>query len=141
MNDFTLVTSKVIAAPKSKVWDAIINPEIIKQYLFGTEAKSDWKVGSTITYSGMWEGKSYEDKGNILAMETEKFFKYNYWSSMSGTEDKPENYAEITYELSEEPEGTLFTLSQSAIPTQELHDHHEKNWKMVLEGMKKVIEQ
>jgi uncharacterized protein YndB with AHSA1/START domain len=46
--------SVVINAPAAKVWDALINPEMIRQYLFGTEALSDWKAGSQITYKGIW---------------------------------------------------------------------------------------
>ena len=140
-DDFTLTTSVVINASRAKVWDAVINPEIIKQYLFGTEAISEWKVGSSILYKGQWEGKSYEDKGIIVAMEPEKLFQYKYWSSMSGTEDKPENYADITYELIEVEEGIQFQLTQSGIATQEMYDHSKNNWQMVLGGMKKILEQ
>ena len=32
-----------IDAPVDKVWDALINPEMIKKYMFGTTAISDWK--------------------------------------------------------------------------------------------------
>ena len=41
-----------INAPASKVWDALTNPDLIKQYLFGTEVTTDWQVGSPITYRG-----------------------------------------------------------------------------------------
>jgi hypothetical protein len=45
-----LVVKKEIEnnADVSKVWNALINPELIKQYLFGTEAVSEWKIGSPI---------------------------------------------------------------------------------------------
>jgi len=43
---FAARKSITINAPAAKVWDALINPELIKQYLFGTEAISDWEVGS-----------------------------------------------------------------------------------------------
>ena len=43
----------VINAEVSAVWDALINPELIKQYLFGTEAISEWKIGSTIVFRGV----------------------------------------------------------------------------------------
>jgi uncharacterized protein YndB with AHSA1/START domain len=58
----TARTSITIHAPVSGVWEALTEPELIKQYLFGTEAVSDWKVGSSIAYKRVWEGKSYEDK-------------------------------------------------------------------------------
>ena len=64
--------SIIVHAPAAKVWEALTNPAMIKQYLFGTEAISDWKVGSPITYKGEWQGKQYEDKGTIVELEPEK---------------------------------------------------------------------
>ncbi len=46
-----------ISAPIATVWDALVNPEMIKQYMFGTNAVSDWKEGSPIVWKGEWEGK------------------------------------------------------------------------------------
>ena len=58
---FAAAASVTIAATAERVWDALTNPSLIKQYLFGTDAISDWKPGSPITYRGVWEGKPYED--------------------------------------------------------------------------------
>src|ERR1700755_2518587 len=82
------------------VWDALTNPTTIKKYFFGTDTHTDWKVGSPIRFTGEWQGKKYEDKGTILAVEKNKLIKYSYWSSMSGIEDKPENYLIVTFDLS-----------------------------------------
>ena len=38
-------------------------------------------------------------KAPSLAMEPRKLIKYNYWSSMPGIEDKPENYTVRTLNL------------------------------------------
>ncbi|MGZ8523852.1 MAG: SRPBCC domain-containing protein [Chitinophagaceae bacterium] len=35
--------------PVSKVWEALTRSEIIKQYFFGTDVKSDGKVRSLVT--------------------------------------------------------------------------------------------
>ena len=40
--------------------------------MFGTDAVSDWKEGSPITWKGEWEGKHYEDRGVILRLEPER---------------------------------------------------------------------
>jgi uncharacterized protein YndB with AHSA1/START domain len=130
-----------INAGAAGVWDALVNPKKIKQYLFGTETISDWKVGSRITYKGVWEGKEYQDGGIILQCVPEKIFQSTYWSSMSGTEDKPENYVTVTYELSKEGDGTLLTLIQDNCKTEEQKKHLESNWSMVLEALKKVVEE
>jgi uncharacterized protein YndB with AHSA1/START domain len=137
----TLQIKTPFNAPVSKVWKAIVTPEIIKKYLFGTEVISDWKKGSPIAFRGSWEGKSYEDKGIILAIETEKLFRYTYWSSMSETPDIPENYAEVSYALSQENGQTIFTLTQGGIASEESKKHSEDNWKMVMGNLKKVLEE
>jgi len=132
--------SVTIKATKAKVWDAITNPEMIKKYFFGTETTSDFKKGSPIYYRGVWEGKPYEDKGTVLEVEKEKILKHDYWSSFSGTEDKPENYATVTYILSGSDGKVTLTVTQSNLKSEEQRDHSEKNWETVLNGLKNLIE-
>ncbi|MDB5137221.1 MAG: hypothetical protein JWP37_3824 [Mucilaginibacter sp.] len=136
----SLSTSMTINAPAAIVWEALTNPAIVKQYFFGTNVKSDWKVGSPITFEGEWEGKAYQDKGTILDIETGKFVKYDYWSSMSGTEDTPENYADISYSLSGENGKTVLTVTQNNIKNKESKEHSEQNWQSVFGKMKEMIE-
>jgi len=129
-----------IDAPKSRVWEALTNPKLIKQYLFGTEVTTDWQVGSPITYKGTWEGKNYEDKGQVLENKPEKLLVSTFWSSLSGVPDLPENYQTVRYELSVEGNKTRLSLTQDNNATQEAASHSEQNWNMVLEGMKKLLE-
>jgi uncharacterized protein YndB with AHSA1/START domain len=140
MKNITATESITLNAPRQKVWDALTKPELIQQYFFGTYASSDWKVGSPITFKGEWEGKHYEDKGTILEVRSGRLLRYNFWSSMSGMKDKPENYVIITYELSENNGETLLTITQENIPTEEMKDHSEQNWRKVLEGLKRLVE-
>jgi uncharacterized protein YndB with AHSA1/START domain len=136
----SLNTSITINAPAAKVWQALIDPKIVKQYFFGTNVKSDWKKGSPIIWEGEWEGKTYQDTGTILDIEPGKYVKYNYWSSMSGTGNKPENYADITYGLSEKDGQTILTITQDNIKNKESKEHSEQNWKSVFGKMKEMIE-
>lgn len=138
----TFISQSTIAinAPASKVWDALIKPELIKQYLFGTEVTTDWQVGSPITYKGEWEGKTYEDKGKVLQVEKEKLLVSTFWSSLSALADIPENYKTVRYELSVDDKGTRLTITQDHNISQEEADHSGQNWKMVLEGIKKLVE-
>jgi uncharacterized protein YndB with AHSA1/START domain len=139
-NDLIVKKTIFINAATAAVWDALTDPQKIKKYLFGTEAISDWKVGSRITYKGVWQGKEYEDGGTILKLIPGKIFQSTYWSSMSGMEDKPENYMTVTYELSKKDGGTLLSLTQDNCKTEEQKKHLEENWSMVLESLKKVAE-
>jgi len=51
---YTLVatTSIRIDATPAKVWKALTTPRLIKKYLMGRDVTSDWKQGSSITYTG-----------------------------------------------------------------------------------------
>ena len=129
-----------INVPTSKVWDALTKPDLIKQYMFGTQVTTDWKVGSPITYKGEWNGKAYEDKGKVLQVEPGKLLVSTFWSSLSGLTDIPENYKTVSYELSAEGRGTNLTITQDNNDSQEEANHSEQNWKMVLEGIKKLLE-
>ncbi len=141
MKDTFTATAKVtIRANAARVWDALTNPVLIKQYLFGTETKSDWKVGSPITYTGTWEGKRYEDKGKILELVPSRLLKSTYWSSMGGKPDRPENYNTVTWELAQNGAETTVTVTQDNNPSRESADHSAGNWKMVLGAMKDLLE-
>jgi uncharacterized protein YndB with AHSA1/START domain len=129
-----------INAPVNKVWQALTDPALIKEYLFGTNTITDWKKGSTITYEGEWQGKAYKDKGVIVDIVPEKLLHTTYWSSMSGKEDKAQNYNNVIYELKAENEGTLVTISQDNIENEKQLEHMNQNWGMVLDNMKKLLE-
>jgi uncharacterized protein YndB with AHSA1/START domain len=129
-----------IHATASSVWDALTNPELIRKYMFGTNTISDWKKGSPIVWKGEWKGKAYEDKGQILEIIPNKLLSYTHFSPLTGEEDMPENYHTVTIELQESSEATGLILTQDKNATEEAKAHSEENWKMVLEGLKKVAE-
>lgn len=140
--NFVARTQIIVDAPPDVVWRALTDPDIVKQYMYGTNMETDWKVGSPITWKGEWQGKPYEDKGTILAVEPKKLLKVTHWSPMGGSEDRPENYHTLTYVLSDDGHTTTLTLEQDNNPTQEAADTMaEKNWGPVLEGMKAAAEQ
>ncbi|HUX22416.1 MAG TPA: SRPBCC family protein [Spirochaetia bacterium] len=137
---FTARAEIVILAPAERVWEALVTPALIKEYLFGTEASSDWRVGSAITYRGVWQGKPYEDKGVIEELVPNARYQSTYWSPMSGTPDLPENYSTVTWELEGAPGGTLLRVSQDNNPTEESASHSKGNWEMVLGKIKELLE-
>jgi uncharacterized protein YndB with AHSA1/START domain len=130
-----------IQAPASKVWQALTDPEMIRQYFYGTEVITDWKVGSQILWKGEWEGKEYLEKGTILKSEPPRLLQYTYFSSLSQLEDAPENYANITYALDEDEGTTTLTVRQENIADENEREQSEKNWAMVLGNMKQLLEE
>jgi uncharacterized protein YndB with AHSA1/START domain len=141
MNNLTGSASVNIKAPISKVWEAITKPEIIKQYLFGTNTITDWKVGSPVQFQGNYEGKDYVDRGTVLAFQTEELLKFSYFSSMSGKEDKPENYVTVSYKLQRLGDNeTSLQILQENIADEKTKEHSENNWKKVLATLKNLLE-
>jgi uncharacterized protein YndB with AHSA1/START domain len=139
-HDFPATQSITIGAPVDRVWNALTNPDMIRQYLFGTEAVSDWKEGSPIIYRGEWQGKAYEDKGMVVKVVPETYLETTYWSGLEGHPDLPENYKRVIYKLVTEKSGTRVTVTQENNASKEEKSHSEQNWKMVLEGMKRILE-
>ena len=142
LTDNSLIAQATVSinAPGQKVWEALTNPNLIKQYLFGTTVTTDWQVGSPITYEGQWQGKSYQDKGIVLQVEPGKLLVSTYWSSMAGLPDTPENYKTVRYELSSKGARTRLTVTQDNNATLEEASHSSENWKIVLEGIKTLLE-
>jgi uncharacterized protein YndB with AHSA1/START domain len=141
MNDLTAVSTENIDAPVSKVWEALVTPPLIKQYLHGTDVETDWKPGSAIVFRGQWKGKTYEDKGTIKKFEPNKLIQYSFWSSLAGKEDDPENYILVTYKLEQKGEGTeLSVLAQDPNADERTKEHMEQNWSMVLKSLKEMLE-
>jgi uncharacterized protein YndB with AHSA1/START domain len=139
-NAFVAKATILVDVPAARVWDALTQPQLIKQYLFGTQVTTDWRVGSPITYEGTWEGKAYKDKGKVLQVEPGKLLVTTFWSSLSGLPDCPESYQTVRYELSTETGGTRLTITQDNNATQEDANHSAQNWSLVLDGMKKMLE-
>jgi uncharacterized protein YndB with AHSA1/START domain len=138
---FEAVKTVTIDAPRAEVWDALTKPDKVKQYMHGTDLSTDWKEGSPISWKGEWKGKSYEDKGQVLEVEPLKRLMYTHWSPMGGTEDKPENYHTLTYELTGDDATTTLTLKQDNNATQdEANKMAEDNWGPVLKGLKETAE-
>lgn len=138
--NFTAHASVMIDAPAEKVWDALTRPEIIKKYFFGTDTVTDWKVGGPIQFSGEFNGKRYKDRGTVMAFEPHTLIRYQYWSSLSGLPDEPENYLTISYFLTEIESKTRLDISQENVRNELARDHSEENWRKVLANLKRVVE-
>ena len=110
--------SIAINATPDRVWDALINPEQTKKYMFGCETVSDWKPGSALLWKGNYEGKEMVFvKGNILSIETGRFLSYSTIDPNSGIADIPENYLTVTYALTSQNGQTVLTVTQGDYAT------------------------
>jgi len=137
--DFKAEYKTIINASLEKVWDALTHPETIKQYFFGTQLITDWKIGSPVLFQGEWEGKSYNDKGTVLEYIENEKLAYSYLSTWSGKEDQPENYLWVYYEVNRIEDKTELTVQQSNYDQERAIDSVD-NWEALIDEMKKLIE-
>lgn len=146
MSEETAKVSILVDAPPKQVWEALVDPVAIKKYFMGTTVKTDWKVGSPISWSGEWKGKPFSDKGEILECDASKVLSYSHWSPLTGADDSPENYHVVTTTLHKTDRGTIVDLTQSNLAggvsaaDRASRADYEKNWTTVLEGLKATVE-
>lgn len=129
-----------INADALKIWDVLTNPDKIVLYT-GSITKTDWLMGSPITWEGEMHGMKYQNKGKVLENIPHQLLRFTYWSGMGGDADAPENYSEITYEL--KPLGNeiiKFTYSRIKIPTQIETQIFEEHLQSMLEEIKQLSE-
>ena len=140
MNDLGASSSITIDAPVEKVWRALTTPELIKTWFFGVDTESDWESGSSLVHRGEWQGKPYEDRGEILKSDPPTLLVHTHWSDLSGLPDQPENYQEVTWALEEEGRKTKLTVTERNLPSEEAKAVSEQGWKAALTGLKGVLE-
>jgi uncharacterized protein YndB with AHSA1/START domain len=129
-----------VAAPASRVWKALTDPETIAKYFFGSQVQTDWQPGSPIVWKGEYEGKRYEDKGEILEVEQNRLLRVTHFSPMTGLPDKPENYHTLTYTLDERGGSTHVSLSQDNNGSEAEAERATANWMTMLNGLKSTVE-
>ncbi len=137
-----------IEATANKVWDALVNPEKTKIYMFGCETVSDWKVGSSLLWKGSYQGKEMVFvRGNILKIEPEKVLIYTTIDPNSTIDDISQNYLTVTYILEESEGKTLFKVTQGDYSTvaegerryTEAYNNGE-GWNPILGQIKQLVE-
>lgn len=124
----------------AKVWNALVNPDIIAQYFPGVETITDWKVGSELIYVHNQQGQPVRDKGLILDFVPPHLLRHTYWTPFSGLEDKPENYTTVSYSLAEVDNKTVLTVTQTNFQSDEWLRNSLAGWDNVLATIKQIVE-
>lgn len=149
MDKLSVISKITINAPAAKVWDALVNPEMTKKYMFGCEALSDWKIGSALLWQANYEGNdTVFVKGFIVAITRGKQLKYTVIDPFATYPDIPENYLNVTYDLKESNGQTVLTVTQDGFENAaegekrytETYNNGE-GWNPILVEIKKIVEQ
>ncbi len=140
MSEISTSSSVTIEAPAERVWEAITTPSQIAEWFLGVETESDWQQGSQLVHRGSYQGKPYEDRGEILQIEPPTLLVHTHWSDVSGVPDSPEHYQRVTWSLAEHDGVTDLTVAEENLPSEQAKTVSDQSWAMVLGNLKHLLE-
>jgi uncharacterized protein YndB with AHSA1/START domain len=129
-----------INASSPNIWEALIDPEIAKEYFFGAEIVTNWIAGSPIIFKGEFNGNKYEEKGVLLSVEPNTQLRYSHWSNFDGLPDEPENYRTWTFDINEKDGKTQLSITEDNIPTEKQKNRSDEFWNETLMKIKRLVE-
>ena len=140
-HDLQVTGTVLINVNPKKVWEVLTTPEIIKEYLFGTETITDWQPGSAIIFQGEYGEHKYRDHGVILENIPMHRLSYSYWTGFSGLPDAPENYSTITYLIEAlDNNSTQFSWIQKGYANEAGYNHSIEGMEAFMSQIKGIAE-
>jgi uncharacterized protein YndB with AHSA1/START domain len=145
MTAATAQVSHTIDAPPEKVWTVLTDPGRMGQLFMGSTVDSDFHIGSPILFHGEFKGRTFEDKGQILAADPGRRLSFSHYSGLSGEPDTPDSYHVVTFELEPQGEATEVVLTQSNLtggvrPSDVEHKaQYEQVWRSVLDALSEAV--
>jgi uncharacterized protein YndB with AHSA1/START domain len=127
-----------IRTTPEKLWEALTDPQFIRQYWFGCSVECDWKRGSPwkISYP---DGRQ-TDSGEVLEIDPPRRIVVR-WQNEWRPELKAEGPSRCTFEL--EPAGGAVKLTithESDRPDSQLITAVSTGWPKVLSNLKSLLE-
>lgn len=136
----TNISTIVLNAPIEKVWNALTQPELVKQWQYGSDLITDWKVGNEIRFRNEWEGQVFEQWGTVLEVVPDQKIKYSLFFPRPELEDKPENYFIMIYVLTKENQKTKLEIIQEDNRPGAVQEEPQGEENPILQGLKAIIE-
>ena len=133
--EFVYVT--YIETTPEKLWEALTSSEFSKRYWFGTEVRSDWKVGSP--FALVTDGKT-SDTGEILVADPPRLLSYTFRHELfEDMRDEPATKVVFTIE----PYGEIVKLTvthEGFAEGSKLLGAVSNGWPAILSGLKSLLE-
>jgi uncharacterized protein YndB with AHSA1/START domain len=126
-----------IRTTPGKLWQALTNTDIIKQYWFGMRAESNWQVGSTWKF---YYDANPMDSGEILESVPEKRLVLN-WLNEWKPELKAEGNSRCVYEMEQFGRSVMLKITHSSEqPNSKLIEAVSEGWPMCISNLKSLLE-
>ena len=130
-----------IAAKPEKVWQALTDGTMTRQYWYGRRVESDWKVGSTVTY---WydteDGEAVSDRGIVLESDPPRRLSYTRHVEFVD-EMRYEHPSRVTFEIEPSGKEVKLTLTHDEFePGSKILDGVRSGWPAILASLKTMLE-
>jgi uncharacterized protein YndB with AHSA1/START domain len=138
MSNSKFVYVTYIRTTPEKLWEALTNPEFIRQYWFGARQESEWRVGSS--WKAFAPDGEMWDSGEILQVDRPRRLVLS-WLHEHFPDMHAEGSSRLTYDL--EPTGTMvkFTLTHEIdVVGSKLIEGVSNGWPMILASLKSLLE-
>jgi uncharacterized protein YndB with AHSA1/START domain len=133
--EFVYVT--YIETTPEKLWEALTSSEFSKRYWFGTELKTDWKVGSP--FALVMNGTT-TDTGEILEADRPRRLSYSFQHVLN-EEMRSERPTKVVFTI--EPHGKFVKLTlthEGFAEGSRLLDGVSKGWPAIMSSLKSLLE-
>ncbi|QED49274.1 SRPBCC family protein [Cytobacillus dafuensis] len=141
MTDTVFVYVTYISTTPEKLWEALTSSDFTEKYFFGSSIQSDWKEGSSITYS---RNGQVTDHGIILKCELQRILSFTWNYVLDKT--PREHPSQVTFELKPMDSTVKLTLKHENLLPSDLVDKDDtfqgfnNGWPAILSNLKSLLE-
>lgn len=133
--EFVYIT--YIETTPEKLWEALTSSDFSRRYWFGTELRSDWKVGSPLAL--VMNGTT-TDTGKILEAERPRRLSYSFKHEI---DDQMRNERPTKVVFNIEPHGKFVKLTlthEGFAESSTLLDGISRGWPAIMSSLKSLLE-
>ena len=130
-----------IGAAPDRVWQALTDGALTRQYWYGRRVESDWKVGSTVTFWYDADGEeAVSDRGIVLESKPPRHLSYTFHVEFVD-ELKDEHPSRVTFDLEPIGDETRLTLIHDEFePKSRVLEGCRTGWPAILSSLKSLVE-
>lgn len=126
-----------INSTPDRVWNALIDPEVTKQYWWNHHNSSDWKTGSK------WEHRDYDSKhvdivGEVVESTPPTRLVVTW--VQPADEGNPDKTSRVTYDIEAVTDGVVRLTVTHEDLQQEMFDSVSFGWPAVVSALKTLLE-